>query len=44
MCRDALVKFKHEMNGHLDFASSGVDRKVCRRAAPRGDDDADHRR
>ena len=41
VCRDALTRFKHEVHGRLDFAGSGLDRGVCRRAGHRGDGDGD---
>jgi hypothetical protein len=42
VCRDALARYKHEVNGRLDFGSSGLDRGVCRRAGHRDGDDHDH--
>lgn len=39
VCGDVLTRFKHEVHGRLDFAGSGVDRKVCERRHH----DRDHR-
>jgi hypothetical protein len=30
VCPDVLVRYKHEVNGHLDFRGSGVDAAECR--------------
>lgn len=30
VCRDVLVKYRHEEQGRLDFTGSGVDREFCR--------------
>ncbi|HEX3766000.1 MAG TPA: tannase/feruloyl esterase family alpha/beta hydrolase [Kofleriaceae bacterium] len=43
VCRDALVTFKREVRGRVDFAGSGLDREVCRRDH-RDHDGDDHRR
>jgi Tannase and feruloyl esterase len=29
VCADVLAKYKHEVNGPLDFRGSGVDRNIC---------------
>ncbi len=45
VCGDALVKYKHEADGRLDFAASGFDRDDCSHENDRGhdhDDDHDH--
>jgi len=39
VCRDALVAYKHETSGRLDFAASGLDREVCDRLYGPGADD-----
>jgi len=41
-CADVLTKYKHEVNGPLDFAASGVDRARCERGH-HGDGDRDDR-
>ena len=38
VCPDVLATYKHEVDGRLDFAASGVDRRVCER---RGHHDGD---
>jgi hypothetical protein len=46
VCADVLVKYKHEVDGKLDFEASGADRKVCERRRHRRDGDdrsSDHR-
>jgi len=35
VCADVLTRFKHELDGRLDFAGSGVDRETCERRGPR---------
>ncbi len=37
VCADVLTKYKHEVNGRLDFKGTGVDRDECR--AGHGHDD-----
>jgi hypothetical protein len=37
VCADVLTKYKHEVNGNLDFDGTGVDRRDCD-----GRDDHDH--
>jgi len=50
VCADVLVKYKHEVDGRLDFDGSGADRDACVRHHhhhhdhDRDDDDHDHRR
>ena len=46
VCADVLTRFKHEVNGRLDFAGSGVDRRTCERHGhdhDRDDHDRDDR-
>src|SRR5579872_2489347 len=38
-CYDVLVKFKHEVNGPLDFEGSGVNPAMCHVDGPPGHDD-----
>ena len=33
-CYDVLVKYKHEVNGRLDYQGSGVSPLICRAAGP----------
>ena len=33
-CYDVLVQYKHEVNGPLDYESSGVDPSMCARTSP----------
>lgn len=42
VCRDALVSYKQEVHGPLDFVASGLSRAVCERR--RGDELGDHPR
>ena len=42
VCADALVKYKHEAEGRLDFEASGLDRDACVRHHDHDRDDADH--
>jgi hypothetical protein len=41
VCGDALARFKHEVRGPIDFAASGLDRRVCERRGHHGDGDGD---
>ncbi len=36
VCPDILTKYKHEVNGNLDFKGTGVDRHECRRESSPG--------
>ena len=36
VCADVLTKYKHEVDGPLDFTGSGVDRHECRRESSPG--------
>ncbi len=38
VCADVLVKYKHEVNGRLDFRGTGLNRRAC---GPGRDDDDD---
>jgi len=43
VCADVLTRYKHEVNGRLDFKGTGVDREECRRGShSHGHDDDDH--
>jgi hypothetical protein len=33
-CYDVLVKYKHEVNGPLDYEGSGVNPAICHVAGP----------
>jgi len=41
VCADVLVKYKHEVDGRLDFEGSGVDRDACVRHHDHDRDDDD---
>ena len=43
VCPDVLAKYKHEVDGPLDFEASAVDRNFCKSEHIAGDDDG-HRR
>jgi hypothetical protein len=48
VCADVLTKYKHEVNGRLDFKGTGVDRRECfgkgdRHGHDDDDDDRGHR-
>jgi feruloyl esterase len=38
-CYDVLVKYKHEVNGPLDFEGSGVNPAICHAGGPFGHDE-----
>jgi hypothetical protein len=39
VCNDVLTRFKHEVNGNLDFTGSGLDHDDCHDDDHHGDDD-----
>lgn len=41
VCADVLVKYKHEVNGHLDFRGTGVNADRCERFRDDKDDNDD---
>jgi hypothetical protein len=41
VCADVLTRFKHEVDGRLDFAGSGVGRNTCERRGHRDERDRD---
>ena len=42
VCADVLVKYKHELNGDLDFRGTGVSPELCERFTDDKDDNDNH--
>ena len=38
VCADVLVKYKHEVNGELDYTGTGVNPGLCERSSENIDD------